>query len=1273
MAVQRVAPGRAGGGARLRQRPRRKTGGRRAGPGPERGAAPRGDARRSLERLAGTFTWRTDPQHRLVHLSAGHEAVTGVASAPLLGKRRWEHGRYRADAATWAGHRADLEARRPFQDLQLEYTDDAGKVRYLSLSGEPTYDARGRFAGYRGTGRDVTDRKRVERALHESEARLKSLLELTSDWYWEQDAEYRFTFFSPEVDRVMGAGRAAFLLGKTRWEAAGPSARADWAAHKAVLDRRESYRDFEFELRFPDGTRRWITSSGEPVFDGGGAFLGYRGVARDVTARRAAEHALRESEARHRAVVENIAEAVFLCNREGVVVAANSAAEHLYGASADALLGKRMTDFGGERLRADGSLLPPEEYPVAVTLRTGAPLTDFEFGLRRPDGSVRWLSANTRLWSPGDEPGSGGLVVSIRDVTAQRRAERALRASESRYRAVVDNLAEAVVIRDTRGVITGLNAAARRLYGEAPVLGSRGPVAGWRRLRADGSPMPPDEAPSAVTLRTGRPVSDVVMGLEPPGGPVAWVSVNSRPILDTATGEMLGAVVSATDITARRAAERALRATEALSRLVIENLSEGVVIRDQNLRILDANESAGRILGTSRAALIGAVSTEYVRGFFDEDGNPVAPDDLLSKQVQRGGTTVSGKVVGVERLDGTRIWISFNMRPIREPGSEAVRGVVTSFTDVTAERSAALALKESEERFACAVRGSSDGIWDWDIARGRFFMSPRLKELLGYRDDELPNERGALVERLHPDDVAVLAAAARAHFRRGEPFDVEVRQRHRDGEYRWFRVRGQALRDSHGRPIRFSGTNTDVTDRKRAQAQLSYLAQYDTLTGLPNRALFLDRLAGAIARARRAGRLVAVLFFDLDRFKEINDTLGHHAGDAVLRDVARRVKARLRETDTLARLAGDEFTAIIEDLDRAEDAAAVAAQLQAAVAAAPIHHEGHELYVGASIGVALYPSDAQTPEDLLKCADAAMYAVKREGGQAVQVYVRDSHSVPTDRLALKARLRQALERSEFFLEYQPQVDLVSNRVIGAEALIRWRNPDLGVVSPLRFIPLAEETGLIVPLGEWVLESACHQAAAWRAAGLPTLRIAVNLSPRQFRHKGLVPRIESVLAKTGLEPGQLELEITEGTIMQQTQATLSLLERLVALGVRIAIDDFGTGYSSLAYLKRLPVDKLKIDRAFVKDVITDADDAAIVTAITTMARALDIRTLAEGVETAAQFTALRDLGVHEYQGFLFSPPVAAERLAQLAGAEWAPALARSERSGSAPVGHHATAA
>jgi diguanylate cyclase (GGDEF)-like protein/PAS domain S-box-containing protein len=1209
----------------------------------------RGSRSGSRERLTGHFEWRSDARLRVVYLSAGHEALTGIPGEAILGKAWCEHGPCPGDADASARFRADVAARRPFRDVEVEYADHAGGRRYLSLSGTPMHGRRGRFLGYRGIGRDVTECRRAELALGESEARLRRLLDLTSDWYWEQDEQYRFTYLSPEVDRVMGPGRAAYLLGKTRWEAAGAMLHGGWDEHKAVLDRREAYREFEFALRFPDGTRRWIMTWGEPVFDRAGEFRGYRGVGRDVTARRAAEAALRESETRHRAVVENLAEGLIICDRAGVILVANGAAERLYGVPAARLVGTRVSDFGGERLRPDGSPLPPEECPAAVTLRTGAPVTGFEFGVRRPDGTTRWLSANTRQWSAMNGTDEGGLVVSLRDVSVQRAAVTALRASEARYRAVVDNLAEAVIIRDVGGRVVALNAAARRLFGAARILGATGTAPGWQRLRADGSALPLDEAPSAVTLRTGRPVCDFVMGLRRPDGSVVWVSANSRAILDTATDAVLGVVVSAIDISARRSAERALRESETLSRLVIDNLAEGVVIRDGNLRIVDANESAARILGTTRAALIGAVSTGYVRSYFDEDGNTVAPDDMLSKNVVRSGEPVSGVVIGVERLDGSRIWISCNVRAILEPGTDAPRGVVTSFVDVTAERAATLALKESEERFACAVRGSSDGIWDWDIARERFYISPRLKELLGYRDDELANERRVLFDRLHPADLPLVEAAIDAHFARDEPYDLEVRQRHRDGEYRWFRIRGQAQRDASGRPIRFSGANTDITDRKRAEAQLSYLAQYDILTGLPNRALFLDRLAGAIARARRAGGLLALLFFDLDRFKAINDTLGHQAGDAVLREVAARVKERLRETDTVARLAGDEFTAILEDLARPEDALEVAAQIQSVVAAAPVLHDGHEIYVAASIGVAIFPADAETPEDLLKCADAAMYAAKRDGGQAVQAFSRDELPAVPGRITIEARLRRALERSELFLEYQPQVDIGSDRIVGAEALIRWRDPDLGLVSPLQFIPLAEETGLIVPIGEWVLESACRQAAAWRAAGLPLIRIAVNLSPRQFRDKGLVARIGSLLARTGLEAGQLELEITEGTIMQQTRTTLSLLEQLAGLGVRIAIDDFGTGYSSLAYLKRFPVDQLKIDRAFVRELTSGTDDAAIVTAITTMARALEIRTLAEGVETPAQLAALRELGVHEYQGFLFSRPVAADQIAALAAA------------------------
>jgi len=433
--------------------------------------------------------------------------------------------------------------------------------------------------------------------------------------------------------------------------------------------------------------------------------------------------------------------------------------------------------------------------------------------------------------------------------------------------------------------------------------------------------------------------------------------------------------------------------------------------------------------------------------------------------------------------------------------------------------------------------------------------------------------------------------------------------------------------------------------QRAAEQRLAQLAQFDALTGLANRTLFQDRLAQAIARAHRGERRIALLFLDLDRFKEINDSLGHEAGDRVLQEAAARLRQSLREGDSVARLGGDEFTVILEDVESAEQVHGVAQKLLRAFAE-PMAFAGRDLFVTLSIGIALYPADGEDADSLLKHADTAMYQAKSEGRDNFQFYAAAMSAAAHERLSLEGSLRQALERGEFVLHYQPVVRLASGEISSVEALLRWRHPEQGLLPPGRFIGAAEQNGLIVPIGAWVLQEACAQAARWQAAGLRPLRVAVNLSARQFRRPGLVDTVRGALRAAALQPQWLILEITESLLMDNPAAGGAVLGALRELGAHMALDDFGTGYSSLAYLKHLPLDVIKIDRSFVRDIPADADDAAIVKATIGLAASLGMLTTAEGVETREQLAFLQEHGCRFGQGFLFSPAVEADAFAAM---------------------------
>ena len=441
--------------------------------------------------------------------------------------------------------------------------------------------------------------------------------------------------------------------------------------------------------------------------------------------------------------------------------------------------------------------------------------------------------------------------------------------------------------------------------------------------------------------------------------------------------------------------------------------------------------------------------------------------------------------------------------------------------------------------------------------------------------------------------------------------------------------------------------------RTQAEERVHHLAHYDELTGLPNRSMFNQRLSHALVQAKRHDRPLAVLFIDLDRFKNINDTLGHEAGDRVLKEVADRLRGCLRESDTVGRLGGDEFVVLIEELLQPVHVAAVAQRILAAVAqkilaavAKPFIVDAHEFHLTASIGISTYPEDSADMQSLLKNADIAMYRAKEQGKNNFQFYSAQMNVHTLERLALESNLRRALERNEFLLHYQPKVDIGSGSITGMEALVRWQQPGKVLIPPAQFIPLAEETGLIVPIGAWVLKTACARNKSWQEQGLPPLRVAVNLSARQFAHETLLQDVARALNESGLDPTALELEITESMVMHNPEHAVKLLNKLKAMGIQLSIDDFGTGYSSLSYLKRFPLDSVKIDRSFIKDLPGDSDDAAITRAIIAMAHSLRLKVIAEGVETEQQLSFLREHGCDEMQGYYFSKPLPETEFFQL---------------------------
>jgi diguanylate cyclase (GGDEF)-like protein/PAS domain S-box-containing protein len=546
-------------------------------------------------------------------------------------------------------------------------------------------------------------------------------------------------------------------------------------------------------------------------------------------------------------------------------------------------------------------------------------------------------------------------------------------------------------------------------------------------------------------------------------------------------------------------------------------------------------------------------------------------------------------------------------------------------------------LLESEQRFRSIFLNAITGMATLS-AEGQFLqVNPAFCKMLQRSEAELLGK--STFDFTHPSDVALTRRLFReASFGQRQSVDYEKRFLCKDGETLWAHVTTTWLFDERQRVIYSISLVHDITPHLQAQQEIRQLAYFDTLTGLPNRQLFRDRCADLLTQAGK--NPVGVLILDLDRFKGINDTFGHEVGDLLLQAVSERLVGRLEKGAILARLGPDEFAVALPDIDSPEKLSFLAEKILL-VLSAPVELESQPLFCSVSIGLALYPSDGSNVDTLVKHAGVALHRAKEQGA-SYRFYAPEMNLVTGQRLAMETHLRQALERQELSLHYQPQIELVSGRVIGMEALLRWDSPALGSISPARFIPLAEETGLILPIGEWVLETACQQARKWHQAGFAGLRMAVNISACQFKQADFVDRIDRILQTTGLDPKYLEVELTEGIVMERSEETLLTLTDLKVRGIKLAIDDFGTGYSMLSYLKYFPIDRIKIDRSFVRDITTDSDDAAITEAIVVMAHSLKLKVVAEGVETEEQLEFLRRCGCEEVQGYYFSRPHPVDR-------------------------------
>ena len=1162
-------------------------------------------------------------------------------------------------------------------------------------------------------------RRHAEEALRESEGRFRSLTELSADWYWQQDAQLRFTGLSggPTDD----AGMRTFAnAGKLRWELPllGIS-ESQWCVHKAQLAARQPFRDFEFQRKFTDGRIRDISISGVPIFDAAGNFAGYRGIGRDITQRKreerilALEHRVARCLADGGSIPATLPEVLrAVCETEGFSCGTYRRADdehgvlridHAYG-EADGRIQEFLAHVRGKHL-------PRTTLLAGRVWQSGQPLWIADFSEYRNEQNVDGvLAAGLRCGFAFPSMADGAtigvftffsrdvrepnqrLLAAVRIIGGQvgqflqrKHAEQALRESEARHRALTALSSDWYWEHDEAGRFTRMSEHVAEKSGitAESILGKTRWESG---IRYD--PMARVALEAAVDAR--QPFRDFTFSRLDQDGLLRHVSISGEPMFDAA-GRYTGYRGIGHDITSHKLADDQRRFQAQL----LNTVGDALIACTLDGEVTYWNAYAEQLYGWTAEEVLG-------KKLLDAIGIQASRDDAAAAMHAVAGGGVWRGQTRAQRRDGTFTSIQLTLSAIRD-GQGVLTGVIGLSRDISDLTRAEHAIRENGRRqgviadFGQLALATSnlDELLNAAVLAVADALEAPFCEILQFA----PDGRG-LVPRAglgwpegwmdrHAADATV--ASRNRFFERGKDAltiddfkadpgvpipDLLARHDIRSGVNiligtgaNPFGVLGAyspnvAHFSREGAHFLQSIGNTLATaiDRTAAEEKVAYLAQFDTLTGLPNRNLFRDLLALTLTQAKRNGWNVGVMFIDLDGFKAVNDTFGHDAGDRLLVLVARRLQSCVRSGDTVGRFGGDEFGIVLANLARVDDANLVAKEVVDAFKL-PFALDAQEIYVTASLGISVHPGDGDSPETLLKNADIAMYRAKEQGRGTFHFYTEELHSRVMRRMDLERELRLAIERQEFVLFYQPQVSLDSGRIVGVEALVRWQHPVRGLLAPAEFIAVAEETGLIVPIGRWVAETACFQIAEWHRRGHRDLCMAINVSPHEIRRSSVADHLREVLARADLDPRFLEIELTETLVMDGAEAFIDALNELKAIGITIAIDDFGTGYSSLSYLKRFPIDKIKIDRVFISDIVTEVDDAAIVQAVIAMSHHLKLRVIAEGVESDDQAAFLRRCQCDFAQGFLFSGALPAAELSSLLDSRGSTSLLTDRRNAS----------
>ncbi|MGE0356214.1 MAG: PAS domain-containing protein [Burkholderiales bacterium] len=1068
---------------------------------------------------------------------------------------------------------------------------------------------------------DIDDDRRLREAIERQERELRFYAENIPEAIAFVGPDFRYQFVNKTFERIRGTP-AAEIVGRTVTEILGAEAAA--AYHEPFIERLVRGEPCQYErLVGPEGGQmRWYQVRLEPWVGEDGAFGGYYIVGSDIHDLKLAQERLAEQESKLRLFTDNIPVSVAYLDRERRYRFVNRAFCEGRGKTFAEVIGHTSAEVLGEKVAA-------ELEPMVRRVLSGETGT-FEREHVLPGGERRWiLGRSVPDFGPDGEV--RGMYVVGHDVQDLKMAQAELRAREEELRFFAENIPEAIVYIDLERGCTFVNNV---------FLATRGLTREFALGKFPEDVYPPDLVkalqPYIDRVSAGESVSYERLVRVPDTQEERWTRVRLTPRKDEA-GRVLGFYVVSTDIHELKVAQASIEDKERELRQVIDSIPAPVAYVDAQQRYRYVNDAFLDYVGRPATEVIGHSLAEVLG---EKRAEQLAP---VLRRVE------AGERVSFERLlefaDGRSRWMNVDFTP-RHDARGHYLGYYTATSDIHEQK-----LVEEELRLANSILSAHFdntplAVIEWDPELRVARWSGNAEAIFGFGSAEALGRSMESLRLVFEEDVEAVDAMVQRLVEGPDSRATSLNRSYRkDGTVIWVEWHNSALRDDAGRLVSILSLAQDVSSRIQAEERLQFMATHDGLTGLPNRLLLPDRLSAAISRAQRFGHGVAVLFLDLDHFKDVNDTLGHRIGDELLKDLSRRIRGSLRQSDFLVRLSGDEFVVVLEDLEGEGGPDRVAQKILDDVAR-PFPIDGHDVQVSASLGFAVWPEDGEDPETLLKNADAAMYHAKELGRNSYRAFSRSLAQRRDQRLQLESALRRAIRQGEFELQYQPILDVVTGSVFHVEALLRWHDPARGVVLPSTFIPVAEEAGLMRDLGHWVMDVAARQSAAWRSRGVGPLTVCVNLSASQLRDSTIVAELEAILRDAGCAPTWLTLEITETSMVKDVEGVSLTLRKLRRMGFRVAIDDFGTGFSSLSHLRHLPVDTLKIDRSFVADIdagsrrAAESGGAAIVAAVTGLARGLGLEVVAEGVEQPSQLAFLREHGCAAYQGYLACPPLPA---------------------------------